>query len=166
MSIIQYSELGELSRPISKQVDKQRVESFIREAEELDLCPSLGNALLNDIRNHPDKYDSLLYGCEYESNGVTIYQSGLRKALAYYAYGRLLQNGDGQVTRFGYVEKNDEHSNPVDTEARANAYRSAFEMADTYMAQVLSYIQTTDNPLYTKDGKVRNSRIKFRVIGN
>lgn len=166
MSIITPNELGELSRPISKQADKNRVSAFIREAEDIDVLPSLGNSLLNTLRNNPDEHMDLLEGCEYNVNGETLYHVGLKRAVAYYAYARMLQAGDGQVTRYGFVDKNDSYSSEVDSEQRANTYRGAFDIADAYMAQVLDYLQNTENPLYKKDGRVRNSRVKYRIIGN
>ena len=84
------------------------VNTYIEEAEQLDLKPAIGTALymrlLNNTGNAQDNR-ALLYGGEYTTPcGDIAMFAGVRKALAYYVYGRIVKNGGRTATRFGCRE--------------------------------------------------------------
>ncbi len=160
-----------LARNSSKAIDKREVEVYIDEAEQLNLKPNIGTALfirlLGDSVNTSANKE-LLYGGTYEScNGIASF-AGIRKALAYYAYGRMLKNGGQTATRFGFVEKNSEFSEQVDYKARLAAANDATLVADSYLKECLNYLQCSKNfPEYAeKCGKgMKNRRVTIKVIG-
>ncbi len=71
---------------------RQKINTYIRESEDIDLKSSLGDELLMDIRLNPEKYNDLLNGGEYKDKcGYKHTFSGLKTALAYYTYARIVK---------------------------------------------------------------------------
>lgn len=88
---------------------------------------ALGDALLLDVKEHQENYDELLNGGSYDAGyGEKRSFVGLKTALAYYTYARIVKNGDGNVTRFGFMNKNNEYSSRSDFKEKLMAYNDAF----------------------------------------
>lgn len=165
--IVQASEVGKLARPVSNHIDKERIEVYIRESEDIDLKATLGDALLIDLRERPEKYKELLDGGTYSDACSVCVFSGLKKALAYYAYARIVKNNDMNVTRFGLVAKQDDYSERVSVKEKVMAYNDAFDVADRYMRECVIFLTKNKEkyPLYKGHGKVRTNRVSYKVIG-
>lgn len=168
--LITVADVFTLSRNNSAQLDAREVETYIEEAELLDIKPTIGAPLylrlLNNSSNKDDNY-KLLYGGQYEGCcGVATF-AGIRKALAYYVYGRIVKNGGRTATRFGFVEKRDEHSSQVEYKERLNVANDATLVADSYMKETLNYIERSKlYPEYKGCSKgMTNRRVTFKVIG-
>lgn len=160
-----------LARNSSKAIDKREVEVYIDEAEQLNLKPNIGTSLfirLLDNAVDTDANKKLLYGGTYNScNGIASF-AGIRKALAYYAYGRMIKNGGQTATRFGFVEKDSEFSANVEWKARLAAANDATLVADSYLKECLNFLQcSTDFPEYTNECRrgMKNRRVTIKVIG-
>lgn len=166
--LITISEVSELSRDMSKHVDENRINSYIRESQEIDIKAALGDALYIDVLTTPENYTELLNGTEYEVCGRKKVFSGLKTALAYYVYARVVKNNDGYVTRFGYVNKDSDYSNRPDIREKVMAYNDAFSIADKYLKECVEYLNDNRDkfPLYTKGGKIKANRTKFKIIGD
>lgn len=166
--LITVNEVGELARPISNHIDDARINIYIQESEDIDFKPTLGDALLIDIRKNPDKYKDLLEGGTYTYCGVTYAFCGLKKVLAYYTYARVVKNNDLNVTRFGVVYKNDDYSDHVNVKERVMAYNDAFAVADGYMRECTLYLSRKKDlyPMYKGHGNVKATRIQFKTIGD
>lgn len=165
--LITPDEINELARPCSADEDIAR--RFIEEAEHNDIRPALGDALYIAIATSPDKYDELLNGGLYSDPcGEQRYFPGLKKALAYYAYARIVKSGTNISTRYGFVSKSDDYSHSVEFKERNQAYNDAFSIADHYMKDCLGYIQCRPEafPEYTQDGKMTANRVRYKVIGD
>ena len=160
-------EVSKLARGVSMHVDNDKIDIYIRESENIDLKPALGDALFIDLHDHPENYKLLLEGGKYEDECGVHVLVGLKSALAYYAYARLVKNGDGNVTRFGFVNKADEYSSRPDSKERVMAYNDAFSVADSYMKECLVYMSKhkEEYPLYTKNGGMNANRNIYRIIG-
>lgn len=162
-------EVPELSRDMSVHIDSKRVETYIRESENIDIKAALGDALFLAIKKNPEKYTDLLKGGTYKDcGGNTATFIGLKTALAYYTYARVVKNGDGNVTRFGFVNKDSEYSNKSDVREKTMAYNEAFSIADTYLKECLNYIVANKDkyPEYRQNGGIKANRTKFKVIGD
>ena len=98
-----------MARTMSIHIDTEKIEAYIRESENIDLKSALGDALFLDVKEHPENYSELLNGSSYtiECGGKRSFV-GLKTTLAYYTYARIVKNGDGNVTRFGFVNKDNE----------------------------------------------------------
>lgn len=158
-------EVGELSRPCD--ADDTIVERAIEEAELLDLKPRLGDALFLQLTTRIE-YSVLLNGGEYDDNGGKHIFAGLKRALAYYVWARCVKTGVGHLTRFGYVEKHDEHSAAIEYKQRQVAYNDAFATADGYMKECLDYMMAKPDiyPNYTQGGKTKANRVVYKIIGD
>lgn len=166
--LITISEVSQLSRDMSKHVDADRMSAYIRESQEIDIKSALGDALYIDLTTNTENYSDLLNGTQYEVCGKKKVFAGLKTALAYYVYARIVKNGDGYVTRFGYVNKDSDYSNRPDMREKVMAYNDAFSIADKYLKECVEYLNDNRDkfPLYNKGGKIKANRTKFRIIGD
>lgn len=164
--LITCKEVGALARDMSAHMDEERVNTYIRESEMIDLKSALGDALFLDIKSNPEKYDKLLNGGEYEVSGEKRIFSGLKTTLAYYTYARVVKNGNGNVTRYGFVNKESEYSSNAEFKERNMAYNDAFSIADRLMKECLRFLIDTKEPLYKGGGKMKANRTIYRIIGD
>ena len=120
------------------------------------------------MKEHPENYSELLNGSSYtiECGGKRSFV-GLKTTLAYYTYARIVKNGDGNVTRFGFVNKDNEYSSRSDFKEKLMAYNDAFSVADRYMKECVRYLNDNkkDFPLYRGNGGINANRVTFRVLG-
>lgn len=166
--ILLQSEVGVYARPVSNHVDTEKINAYIAEAEDMDVRPSLGDALYMDIASDKEKYELLLNGGSYESRcGLTKYFSGLRKAIAYYAFARTVKNIELNVTAFGLSYKEDDYSSRPSLKEKIMAYNDAFSVGDRYMKECVEYLNAKKDmyPLYKGVGNVAATRNKIRIIG-
>ena len=79
-----------------------------------------------------------------------------------------MKSSVNQLTRFGYVQKEDEYSRPTDLKDRQAASSDAFAVADGYMQEVLLYLRAHPEIFteYTQKGRVRSRRTRFTVLGD
>lgn len=167
MYLITTDEVGTLTRGMSVYVDKEKIEAYISEAENMDIRPALGDALFLDIKAEQDKYQLLLVGGEYETKcGDKKLLVGLKSALAYYSYARLVKNGDGYVTRFGFLNKENEYSGRPEFKEKLQAYNDAFDVASRYMKECVDYLNENRDrfPLFRK-GKIKTNGTTYKIIG-
>ena len=166
--LITFDEVSLLARGISIHIEQEKIDTYIRESEDIDIKPSLGDALFIDIQEHSDKYELLMNGGVYEDRDGKHVMTGLKTALAYYAYARLVKNGDGNVTRYGFVNKDDDYSSRLDSKEHSMAFNDAFSIADSYMKECLLYLKThkSEYPLYKGEGGLKANRTIFKIIGD
>lgn len=162
-------EVADLSRSMSVHVDEDKIETYIRESESIDIKAALGDALYLDVKENPEKYELLLDGCTYEDKcGEKKIFMGIKTALAYYTYARIVKNGDGNVTRYGFVHKEDEYSSRPDIKEKVMAYNDAFSIADRYLKECVMFLddRKEEYPLYKGNGKIKANRTVFRILGD
>lgn len=179
--LITKQDITQFARPCN--ADDALVARCIEEAELFDIRPVIGDTLYMDLQaaiekhqygTFTDEFDdsfdkqqkvAFLYsGGKYEDKrGDWHIFIGLRSALCYYAYARIVRNGNGTQTRFGYVNKDDAYSSHATTAERMQAYNEAFELADAYMIEVKRFLREMCPEL--APNKMKNNRIKLHVIG-
>lgn len=147
-------------------MDDEIIARAIEEAELLDIKPKLGDELFLHLTTQPS--DELFDGGQYtDACGTVRHFVGLRRALAYYTWARLVKTSVNHLTRFGYVQKHDEYSQATEYRERQTAYNDAFAVADGYMKECLAYIQASEIFAdYKLKGKVKANRTKFKIIGD
>lgn len=167
--LITTSEVATLSRGMSVHIDEDKIETYIRESESIDIKSALGDELYLDVKEHSEKYELLLDGGTYEDNrgGKKMFM-GIKTALAYYTYARIVKNGDGNVTRYGFVQKEDEYSSRPDIKEKVMAYNDAFSIADRYLKECVLFLNEKNDeyPLYKGLGMMKVNRIKSKLIGD
>lgn len=167
--LITTHDVSSLSRGMSVHVDEDKIETYIRESESIDIKSALGDALYLDVKENPEKYKLLLDGGIYEDKcGEKKIFMGIKTALAYYTYARIVKNGDGNVTRYGFVHKEDEYSSRPDIKEKVMAYNDAFSIADRYLKECVRFLEEKkdDYPLYKGNGKIKANRTVFRILGD
>ena len=158
-----------MSRGMSVHLDPDKIETYIRESESIDIKSALGDELYLDVKEHSEKYELLLDGGTYEDNrGEKKMFMGIKTALAYYTYARIVKNGDGNVTRYGFVQKEDEYSSRPDIKEKVMAYNDAFSIADRYLKECVLFLNEKNDeyPLYKGLGMMKVNRIKSKLIGD
>lgn len=155
-----------LARGMSVHLEEDKIETYLREAENIDVRAALGDELLLDIKEHPDNYDLLLNGGTYQTKcGSTRLLIGLKSALAYYTYARIVKCGDLNVTRFGSVLNDSEESSRPSFKEKMQAYNDAFSIAANYMQECVDYLRETNHPLHSKKNTIRVNGTNYKVIG-
>ena len=70
--LITSDEVSSLARGMSIHIEQEKIETYIRESEDIDLKPSLGDALFIDLQEHSEKYELLMNGGVYEDEESEI----------------------------------------------------------------------------------------------
>lgn len=123
-------------------IDDKKANLAITEAEDIDVRPVLGDALINYIKTHRTDCRDLLDGGTYSDDcGLHIF-GGLKKAIAYYTYSRLIVAGDVEVTRSGIRSRDSEYSHQVDTVERQQVSRECNAIAARIMNDTIGYINS------------------------
>lgn len=125
-----------LARPCY--ADEAKVLAYIYEAEQNNIKPKIGDDLF--LRLKDGENPLLLDGGIYEKNGKRYYLNGIKKALAYYAYSRLLESGSVNLTRQGVVNRRSDDANAVNEDNIIKISRETYAIADRYMQEVMDYL--------------------------
>ena len=170
-ALITAEEVSALARPIY--ADEEIVSSIIAESEREDIKPRIGDRLYLTLKTKAvdeltNEESLLLNGGQWtSSNGDVHYLEGLKTALAYFVYSRIVRDGNIQSTRYGARIKSDENSTSTEDTERQRQYRQAFASADRYLAECLAFINRNSTALGEcgREKKMRSNRTKFRVVG-
>lgn len=180
--LITVEQFRALARPTSVHLDQDEVNAYIRECEDSNIIPAIGwerfkaatglgdwgSSVMADFT--PDVF---LDGGEYEVKNhcncegetkETKYTSGIRKALAYFVYARLLRADGTIVSRAGGMRHRDDYSDHVKDVSSNNQYDDAMNMAQSYLTDALLYLKA-----YTKQGEVKqpaDRRVQIKAIGD
>ncbi len=129
-------------KSLSINLPTERLEPFILEAQDFDLCEALGLAFYSDLLTNrtEDNYKKLLEGESYEYNGTTLRYNGLKSALVYFTFARLVSYIDIHSTATGFVTKTNDYSQPITDAARAKLYNNAKESAAAVLRATINYI--------------------------
>ena len=166
------AEVGQLARPCY--ADEALLTQIIAESEREDIRPRIGATLFVALKSTESDADLtgslriLLLGGEWTDNsGRMHYLDGIKVALAYYTYGRVIRDGNITSTRYGAVIKSDDNSNSAsDNAERQRQYRQAFDTADTMIVEAVNYITAMKVGGYEDCPGIRSNRAKMSVIGN
>ncbi len=191
--LIKVDDIREI-RQIAKNIDPERVEIYIREAETIDILPRVGaefyqrltqigdieyeacEILLKEeifsretIEMHKDlpvlEWKFLTGGYYLGSDGSMRHFDGAKSALCYYSYARLVRNHSSQVTPFGVVTKMGDESSLVDIKSIAVISSDARKIGDEYLSQCLEFLNDMrDAKNCEKKGS--GQRRKFIAIGD
>lgn len=169
-ALITATEVGSLSRPCY--ADEAILVALIQEAEREDIKPRIGDALFLALKDGTeaslsDKYKRLLNGGSWtDKSGSTRYLDGLKTALAYFVYARVVRDGNITSTRYGSRIKSDDNSLEAETEERQRQYRQAFSSADALLVDCLALInEYPEDYNIVTSASLKSNRTKFKVVG-
>ena len=108
----------------------------------------------------------ILDGGVYTVDNRKYVFSGLKKAIAYYVYSRLIRNADGQLTSYGFVNKELNESSRPELREKLQAADDAMKTGNAYLNEVLQFIKLNNlESVYTcPDKPVR--RMTINAIGD
>lgn len=156
-------------RQISDTVYNDVLNQHITDAQFSDLQPLMGMEFYNDlIRNYTDaNYVTLLDGGTYEYNGITYTNVGVKAVLVHYAYGRYVMFGSQIDTPFSFVEKTNQDSQRVSTEAKKVTAKMNQQVAYSYWENVQLFLErnSSDYPLYESNCINKNRSFRISRIG-
>jgi hypothetical protein len=144
-----------LARPCY--ADEAKVLAYIYEAEQNNIKTKIGDDLF--LRLKDGENPLLLDGGIYEKNGKRYQLNGIKKALAYYAYSRLLESGSVNLTRQGVVNRRSDDANAVNEDNIIKISRETYAIADRYMQEVMDYLGAGETEMET------TQRTSVRLIG-
>ena len=159
--LIKREEIDAECRPCNAQ--NELVDRCIEEAQNLDIIPAIGaDWWLRILNKDEDTIAKQLWdgGLYQDAEGNNHIFAGLKKALLYYAYARVVRSSGGVSTRFDFVVKADQYSDSADLKAKVQAYNEAFATADGYKVQCLAFINSGCQKM-----TIRNNRIAIKKIG-
>ena len=131
-------------RDIAANLRDARLEPYLRECEETYIMPAITPALYEKLDNKTVTDEILMTGGYYDGPNGRAYCHGLRKATAYFAYARVLQNNQVNVTAFGVVQKTGSYSQPSDSQQVATAIADTVKMAEIYLHSCVEYLHRND----------------------
>lgn len=154
-------------RPIAHNIDVERVDVYIREAEVLDVMPVIGAEIyerfnqLGTIVVDAERADleteagediyalsegdlttaehKFLFGGYYDDGCGERFFSGVKMATAYFAYARLVRNAQINVTPYGVVTKLGEESEPTSHHIVAAVSADALNIGKAMLAEAMRY---------------------------
>lgn len=150
------------SRPVH--ADETKVLRYIQEAELNNVKPAMGDDAYMDAKTS-DRYPLLLDGGTYDHQGRRYRFAGLKTALAYYTYSRLIESSSVDVTRQGVINRRSEYSDSADSSVIVSVSRETYAIADRYMEECLQYIRSIDGG-DCGNNDVNSNRTKFKIIGD
>lgn len=179
--LITFEQFRELARPTSTHLDEGDVLSFVRECEDERIIPAIGwgnfkssLGLREWDRTFDDSFtpDLWLDGGEWSHEEIdedgkkfekSYYCCGVRKALAYFVYAKMLRADGTIISRAGTMRHRDDYSDHID-EPQLRQYNDAMNMAERYLSECLFYLQ-----VHKKSRQIspqRGSRAKIHAIGD
>ncbi len=165
--IISIDDIAELTRPCTP--DKDLMRSCLDQAEHINLKTAIGNTIYAQIVSTTSEYDTILMdGGNYtDSCGNLQIIGGLKKGLAYYAYGLIVRNGSTKQTRFGLVQKEEEYSERAAIKDRLRESDEAIEIGNVYINECLDYIKDSDKYEDITDAKdeIFSENVSIKIIG-
>lgn len=164
--LVTYNEVFELTRKMSVHLDRDRIDSFIREAEDMDLKPVLGDGLMIALKRDAGAFGALLNGGAYvDADGHKRVFAGLKSALAYFTYARFVRNGDGHVTRSGFTVKENEHSVRASEMERERTWNDVRSIGERYLRECMDFV-AADDVCRSLCGGRRNEGGRYKVLGD
>lgn len=168
--LITAAEVGTLARPCY--ADDAILDALILESEREDIKPRIGDALFVELKSTEEENLSeaesvLLIGGEWtDRSGAKRIVTGLKTALAYFVYARVVRDGNIVSTRYGARVKTEENSNESEKEERQRQYRQVFSSADFLLAECLSYINEFPEAFCQRvEPVMKSNRARYRVMG-
>lgn len=159
-ALITPNDISKLARPCY--ADKEIAEKAIDEAIDIDIRYLVGDSAYQELIQSTDF--KLLNGGEYEdSKGCKHIMAGLKKAIAYFAYSRIVKYGNSLPTRFGTMQSNDAYSSHADLKERKMISDDAYTIGLKYIKEVMLYIRGDE---CTPIRPIKSRRSIFKVIGD
>lgn len=157
---------------ISTNIKPERLQVFIKKAQELDLKPFLGYPLYYQLLKYfdddgqmktdvPQVYKKLFNGCEYiDPSGYTVTYEGLAPTLVYFTFARFVENNGVHYTATGPVIKQYDNAQAVSTPDLLKLVQQQRSVANAHANEVEKFLQDNqaDYPLWRYNERNKSAR--------
>ena len=165
--LINLNDMNEKCRPTY--TDTAVFEACANEVELIDLKSLVGDETYLDIvgRQYEEELTILMDGGKFTDNrGEIRFFGGLKKALCYLTYARILRASTLAPTRFGVTEKSDNYSVRAELEERQRVANDIDEIGNVLINECVSYMRNSGLFKNLPGAmKMRKQGTKFYVIG-
>lgn len=169
--LITVEQFRELARPMSAHLDEGEVNSYIREAEDAYIIPAIGYANFKattqgeKTSSAGDGFEVSVFsdGGEWKDDKDNVqYCNGLRKALAYFTYAKMIRSDGAILSRAGNMRHRDDYGDHVD-DSKLKEYNDIMSMAESYLNSAMLYLKNkSTNPVQP----IRGTRSHIYAIGD
>lgn len=156
----------QLIRPLANNISEAKVDIYIQEAERLDVLPIIGAELFGRFEsgaNLTEEEQIMLEGGVYTTDSGSRSLSGVKMALAYFAYARLVRNNQVNITPYGVVTKMGEDSSPTDYRTVAAVCADAQNIGESLLSDAMRYWRSVNGDCAC--GNSQKNKRKFVAIG-
>ncbi|MDF2434926.1 MAG: hypothetical protein JWP44_4557 [Mucilaginibacter sp.] len=157
---------------ISVNIKPERLQVFIKKAQDLDLKPFLGHALYYDFMQNfnadgtlmdtaPQHYKDLLNGSEYlDKYGHIVLYEGLLPTLVYFTFARFIEADAVHYTPTGPVVKHHDNGDPLKPADVVKLVQQQRSVANAHANEVEKFLwdNKADFPLWRYNNKNKSSR--------
>jgi hypothetical protein len=157
---------------ISVNIKPERLNVFIKKAQDLDLKPFLGHALYYDFIQHfnddgtikndaPQPYKDLFNGSEYlDKYGHIVLYEGLQPTLVYFTFARFIEADAIHYTTTGPVVKHHDNCDAVAPKDIVKLVQQQRSVANAHANEVEKFLldNKADFPLWRYNGKNKSAR--------
>lgn len=129
-------------RHIAHNIDNERVDMYIREAEILDVVPAISAELYEVLDAGEDlttEQEMMLNGGYYYDGCAKCKFEGLKVATAYLAYARFMRNNQVNVTPYGVVTKIGDESATTEHRIVVAQAQEAENIGQAMLAEAVRY---------------------------
>lgn len=141
--MIDYISTIKAIRPIYSNIDEDRISPYIDEVLNLFVRKAIN---YKDIEEHPENYTTILDGGYVGDE----YIAGLKKAVAYLTYSRLIQNNQISVTTYGVDYLKSEYSDQVEKAELTYQRNQSKEIGEKYLSEVIKVLNPCKKAKYSK----------------
>ena len=157
---------------VNVNIKPERLKTFIKKAQDLDLKPFLGHALYYDFLTHfnedgtlkenaPQPYKDLLNGSEYlDQYGHIVLYEGLAPTLVYFSFARFIENDAIHYTSTGPVIKHHENGTALSSPEIVKLVQQQRSIANAHANDIEKFLwDNKENfPLWHYNDKNKSSR--------
>ncbi|MFD1255702.1 hypothetical protein ACFQ3S_02755 [Mucilaginibacter terrae] len=157
---------------ISTNIKPERLQVFIKKAQELDLKPFMGYPLYYQLLKYfddagqmktdaPQVYKKLFNGFEYiDRSGYTVTYEGLTPTLVYFTFARFIESNGVHFTATGPVIKQYDNAQAVSTPDILKLVQQQRSVANAHANEVEKFLQDNqaDYPLWRYNERNKSAR--------
>jgi len=157
---------------INLNIKPERLNIFIKKAQELDLKPFLGYALYNDFINQfnddgtlkdeaPQHYIDLMNGTEYlDKRGYIVLYQGLSPLMVYFAFARFIEDDAIHYTSTGPVIKNRDNGTSLSSTEITKVVQQQRSIANAYANETERFLRDHKElfPLWNYNARNKTAR--------
>lgn len=179
--LITVEQFKELSRPTSAHIDEDEVRKFIRECEDAFILPAIGwanfkaaiglcpwdktfdDSFVPDLFLDGGEWDVVDFDEDGNKYKKLYYCNGVRKALAYFTYAKLLRCDGTIISRAGGTRHRDDYSDQLGDNLHKQ-YSDIMGLAERYLSDCLAYLR-----YHAKSRQIsptRGTRVRIHAIGD